>query len=77
MGVAAAIAIVSLAMWTVEGQTPSVAKALASTAKAGPVPKTSWGDPDLQGIWTDILTWRPVRSGAALSIVPTVQRTAR
>jgi len=54
VGVAAAIAIVSLAMWTVADQAPTTAEAPASTAKAGPAPKTPWGDPDLQGIWTDI-----------------------
>jgi hypothetical protein len=42
VGVAVTILIVSLAMATTSGQTP--------TAK-GPSAKTSWGEPDLQGIW--------------------------
>src|SRR4051812_31592283 len=31
----------------------SVAAQSQTTAKPGPAPKTPWGDPDLQGIWTD------------------------
>src|SRR5437762_9475060 len=42
LGVATTVAIVSLAMATTSGQT--------QTAK-GSGPKTSWGEPDLQGIW--------------------------
>ena len=30
-----------------------VAGQAQAAAKAGPAPKTSWGEPDLQGIWTD------------------------
>src|SRR5579862_831610 len=41
-GVALTVALVSLAMATTSGQTP--------TAK-GPGAKTSWGEPDLMGIW--------------------------
>jgi hypothetical protein len=48
VGMATATAIASLMLTTVAGQTPS-----QSTAKTGPAPKTAWGDPDLQGIWTD------------------------
>jgi hypothetical protein len=50
IGVAAAIATVAILPVThvaVAGQAPTAA------AKAGPAPKTPWGEPDLQGIWTD------------------------
>jgi hypothetical protein len=42
VGVAVTVVLVSLAMATTSGQTP--------TAK-GPSTKTSWGEPNLQGIW--------------------------
>ena len=45
LGVVATIAVVSLAL--VAAQAPTTA------SKTAPVPKTSWGDPDLQGIWSD------------------------
>jgi hypothetical protein len=51
IGVTAAIAIVTVSPLTrmvAAGQAP------AATAKAGPAPKTTWGEPDLQGIWTDV-----------------------
>src|SRR5437867_5056899 len=36
------------------GQAPKVpAKAAAPAKKAAAVPKTPWGDPDLQGVWND------------------------
>src|SRR6266481_2506370 len=36
------------------GQAPKVpAKAAAPARKAAAVPKTPWGDPDLQGVWND------------------------
>ena len=50
ISVAAVVVIVTLTMAVVGGQTPAPAK---PAAKAGPAPKTAWGDPDLQGIWTD------------------------
>src|SRR5262249_43374477 len=43
MGVATTLLVVSVAMDTVKGQAP---------AQKGPATKTSWGEPDLQGIWT-------------------------
>ena len=52
MGGAALTAAVSLTLTTVAGQIPAPA-AKAPAAKAAPAPKTAWGDPDLQGIWTD------------------------
>src|SRR5436309_13026578 len=51
VSIAAVIAGVSLAVTTVEGQSPTNTR--PGVAKAGPAPKTAWGDPDLQGIWTD------------------------
>ena len=52
---AIAIAIASIIAMPVTGQTPkpaahSTTKATAAK-KTWTVPKTSWGDPDLQGIW--------------------------
>ena len=44
MRVATAVVVVSLAMATTSGQTPT-------SAQKGPAVKTSWGEPDLQGIW--------------------------
>ena len=44
-GVAAVIAVVALV--AVACQAPT------TTAQTGPVSKTSWGESDLQGIWTD------------------------
>ena len=43
---AVVIALLEWAPVPVAGQAPGTA------AKAGPAPKTSWGEPDLQGIWT-------------------------
>lgn len=45
---AVAIALASVAPVIVTGQAPAGPPA----AKAGPAPKTAWGQPDLQGIWT-------------------------
>src|SRR5882724_2915010 len=48
LGGVATIAVVSLV--SVEGQAPT------TKAQTGSVIKTSWGEPDLQGIWTDEYT---------------------
>ena len=45
IGVATTVVVVSLAMATLAGQAPT-------PAQKGPAVKTSWGEPDLQGIWT-------------------------
>src|SRR5713226_2944988 len=42
IGVVTTVVVVSFAMATIAGQAP---------AKQGPVGKTSWGEPNLQGIW--------------------------
>src|SRR3984893_19181155 len=44
IGVAITLIVVSLAMATLKGQAPT-------PAQKGPAAKTSWGEPDLQGIW--------------------------
>ncbi len=58
VAVAAVIAVVSLTPVSLAGQAPTAAakaKAPANTAAAEPytVPRTPWGDPDLQGIWNN------------------------
>lgn len=50
--IAAVTVFVTLASVAVAGQAPT-ASAGTSTARATPVLRTPWGDPDLQGIWTD------------------------
>ena len=60
----AVIVLLKLAPSTVEGQTQTAAPPASATAKAGPAAKTSWGEPDLQGIWTndyDTPLQRPAR----------------
>ena len=61
ISVAATIAVVSLLMATVGGQTP---RAEGQSAQSGAALKTSWGEPDLQGIWaveTQVPLQRPAR----------------
>jgi len=64
-GVATTIAVGSLAMRGVGGQTPATTgRAPTVAVKTGPAPKTPWGEPDLQGIWSrdvDITLQRPVK----------------
>jgi len=67
-GVAALTAVVSLTLTTVKGQTqapgPRAGATTTTAAQAGPAPKTAWGEPDLQGIWTDdyqLVLQRPAR----------------
>src|SRR5262245_25696578 len=48
----------------VVGQTQTPAPADDTAKKSGPAPKTAWGAPDLQGIWTntyEIPLQRPAR----------------
>src|SRR2546423_1155154 len=40
-------------MTTGSGQKPRSPDPAAATQQRGPAPKTSWGEPDLQGIWSD------------------------
>src|SRR5881409_1395882 len=48
-GIAVVIVLLRVAAIPLAGQTP----AGGTEAKAGPPPKTPWGEPDLQGIWTN------------------------
>lgn len=47
----AAIAVLSLS--AAAGQAPAPAAKTATAAKKWTVPRTPWGDPDLQGVWND------------------------
>jgi len=59
--VAGVVALLSVAVISMPGQTPAPASKATATkqastkagvpAKAGPAPRTAWGDPDLQGTW--------------------------
>jgi hypothetical protein len=51
---AAALVVATPAMVTVVAQAPATpgAKSLKPAAKSFAAPKTPWGDPDLQGVWT-------------------------
>ena len=66
-GVAMTVAVVLLAMRAVEAQTPATTgRAPTVAVKTGPAPKTPWGEPDLQGIWSrdvDVPLQRPVKYG--------------
>ena len=48
-----AIAIAALSLSPAAGQAPKKAAPAAPVKKSTSVPKTPWGDPDLQGIWND------------------------
>lgn len=56
VGVAAAIAaglgLLKLGQVSVSGQSPATRGPAAAAQEKGPAPKTAWGTPDLQGIWT-------------------------
>jgi hypothetical protein len=52
-GVVTTVAVVSLTLRVGAGQTPATeGNALTVAVKTGPAPKTPWGEPDLQGIWS-------------------------
>src|SRR5712692_1111003 len=55
LALAGALAIVWLAPIFLRGQTPST-KAAAPVKTSWKVPRTPWGDPDLQGIWNNSTT---------------------
>ena len=46
------VAVLRTAPSTVQGQTPAAGQG-ASAPSTGPAGNTAWGEPDLQGIWTD------------------------
>src|SRR5258705_13240477 len=52
-GVAMTVAGVSLLMATVAGQAPRTQDQPAATGQTGAALKTPWGEPDLQGLWSD------------------------
>jgi hypothetical protein len=51
-GMATTIAAVSLVIYAVAGRTSSTTSKAPTVAVTGPAPKTPWGEPDLQGIWS-------------------------
>ena len=58
------LVVAVLQLTPVAGQAP--ADKVGAAAKAGPAPKTPWGEPDLQGIWTNVYETplqRPARYG--------------
>ena len=60
----AVVVLLKLGPVPVAGQGPTAAAKAGETEKAGPATKTPWGDPDLQGIWTndyEIPLQRPAR----------------
>jgi hypothetical protein len=64
MGLAAAAAVVLVMFVPIAGQAPAPAAKAPAAAKAAPAPKTPWGEPDLQGIWTreyDVAMQRPAK----------------
>src|SRR5882757_7725274 len=48
VAIAAAVAVISVSIDRISAQAPS-----ATAPAPAPVLKTPWGEPDLQGIWTD------------------------
>ena len=52
MGVGATITVVSLIVATVGCQAQTTTGKAGAAAKTSPAPKTPWGEPDLQGLWT-------------------------
>ena len=63
-GIATTIAIVSLVMYAVVLRTSVTTSKASAVAKTGSAPKTPWGEPDLQGIWSrdvDIPLERPAK----------------
>src|SRR5687768_14964627 len=48
----AVVVLLKLALVPVVGQTPPESAQAGAATKAGPAPNTSWGEPDLQGLWS-------------------------
>jgi hypothetical protein len=60
----ALVFLLKLGLPSVQGQTQTPAPPDGTARKSGPAPKTSWGAPDLQGIWTntyEVPLQRPAR----------------
>src|SRR6266849_4253606 len=51
--IGAAAVMMALMTLLVPASVPVAAQTPTAAAQAGPAPKTAWGEPDLQGIWTD------------------------
>jgi hypothetical protein len=51
--IGAAAVMMALMALLIPASVPVAAQTPTAAAKAGPAPKTAWGEPDLQGIWTD------------------------
>jgi hypothetical protein len=62
---AAVVAIASLAAVPLAGQAQSSRTSASGDTKTRPVPKTAWGDPDLQGVWS-YATITPLERPAAM-----------
>lgn len=62
LGAIAATAVIAIAGLTLRGgevavaQAPPAAEKADPTSASGPAPTTLWGDPDLEGIWTRVVT---------------------
>jgi len=52
-GIIAVAGLLRMTSVPVEGQKPAAAGSGGAVASPGPAPRTPWGEPDLQGIWTD------------------------
>ena len=67
VGVLAALIVwAPLAVAPVAGQTPSSAANTKGTTKTETTPRTAWGDPDLQGVWS-YATLTPLERPAAVA----------
>src|ERR1700730_17607143 len=51
----AVVVLLGLASVPVAGQAPKAKGTAGAAAKTDPAAKTQWGEPDLQGIWTQVL----------------------
>src|ERR1700722_17602133 len=47
----AAVGLVSMAVFSITGQTPAASPPYAKSTKSAAAPKPPWGDADLQGTW--------------------------
>ena len=72
MAAVGSLALASLAVMTLTGQTPASSSNSAKSKAAGSaVPRTSWGTPDLQGTWF-VLYDVPLERSAANKDKPTL-----
>src|SRR5712671_1076924 len=52
LGLLSMLTMTLVSLVSVSGQAPGTERQSPTTANAAPAIRTSWGDPDLQGIWT-------------------------